>query len=242
MQPANDNQHPHSRPEPVQSFWFALMAVFVALAIAPVRAAFGEAALTGKAETLDGDTLTIAGVPIRLVGIDAPELRQECEDGRGVAYACGAAAARALAGMVKGRTVECAFVGKDDYGRVLGVCRAGEINLNAEMVARGLALAFVKYDDRYASIEAQARAGKVGLWAGTFVKPWDWRSTILEEVQPASAGECVIKGNISRSGERIYHMPFHSFYSRTQIDEGAGERMFCSEDEAQAAGWRRALR
>ncbi len=72
-------------------------------------------------------------------------------------------------------------------------------------------------------------------------KPWEWRAGVLETVQPATAGECVIKGNISRRGERIYYMPFHAFYARTQIDEGAGERMFCTEDETHA-GWRRALR
>ncbi len=64
---------------------------------------------------------------------------------------------------------------------------------------------------------------------------WEWRAGVLETV-PAKAGECVIKGNISRKGERIYHMPFHAFYARTQIDQGDGERMFCPEDEAQAAG------
>lgn len=73
-------------------------------------------------------------------------------------------------------------------------------------------------------------------------KPWEWRAGVLETVQPLAAGECVIKGNISRKGERIYHMPFHAFYGRTQIDESGGERMFCNEGEAQVAGWRRALR
>ncbi|MFC6048598.1 thermonuclease family protein, partial [Methylobacterium hispanicum] len=49
---------------------------------------------------------------------------------------------------------------------------------------------------------------------------------------------CAIKGNISRSGEKVYHLPGSRDYARTVIDEKAGERMFCSEDEAKAAGWR----
>jgi hypothetical protein len=53
---------------------------------------------------------------------------------------------------------------------------------------------------------------------------------------------CAIKGNISRGNERIYHMPFQQFYSRTKIDEGKGERWFCTEQEALDAGWRRSLR
>jgi hypothetical protein len=54
---------------------------------------------------------------------------------------------------------------------------------------------------------------------------------------------CAIKGNISRySGERIYHMPGDTYYDETIINLAAGDRWFCSEDEAKAAGWRRARR
>jgi hypothetical protein len=52
---------------------------------------------------------------------------------------------------------------------------------------------------------------------------------------------CSIKGNISYvTGERIYHMPGQEFYDATIINPLKGERWFCSEEEAQAAGWRRA--
>ncbi len=49
-----------------------------------------------------------------------------------------------------------------------------------------------------------------------------------------------IKGNVSISGERIYHVPGQAYYDETRIDRGRGERWFCSEAEARAAGWRRA--
>jgi endonuclease YncB( thermonuclease family) len=48
---------------------------------------------------------------------------------------------------------------------------------------------------------------------------------------------CDIKGNISGNG-RIYHLPGGAHYARTRIDESRGERWFCSESEARAAGWR----
>ena len=51
---------------------------------------------------------------------------------------------------------------------------------------------------------------------------------------------CQIKGNVSRSGERIYHMPGDQQYNRVKINEHADERWFCSEKQAVAAGWRRA--
>ena len=55
----------------------------------------------------------------------------------------------------------------------------------------------------------------------------------------ATNGACNIKGNISISGERIYHMPGQKYYSETRINTRSGERWFCSEDEARAAGWRK---
>lgn len=60
---------------------------------------------------------------------------------------------------------------------------------------------------------------------------------------PDPAGRnCNIKGNISGRGERIYHVPGGGLYDDTQVNTRAGERWFCSEAEARAAGWRRARR
>jgi hypothetical protein len=53
-------------------------------------------------------------------------------------------------------------------------------------------------------------------------------------------GGCLIKGNVSFSDERIYHMPGDRYYEETVIDERYGERWFCSEADARAAGWRHA--
>jgi hypothetical protein len=55
-----------------------------------------------------------------------------------------------------------------------------------------------------------------------------------------SSGSCAIKGNITMTtGERIYHMPGQAHYAATRISTGSGERWFCSETEARAAGWRK---
>jgi hypothetical protein len=52
---------------------------------------------------------------------------------------------------------------------------------------------------------------------------------------------CDIKGNISiNSGEKIYHVKGQEYYEPTVISYRYGERWFCSEEEARAAGWRRA--
>jgi hypothetical protein len=52
---------------------------------------------------------------------------------------------------------------------------------------------------------------------------------------------CNIKGNISyNGGQRIYHVPGQHYYDETRISTGKGERWFCSEEDARAAGWRKA--
>jgi len=115
----------------------------------------------------------------------------------------------------------------------------------------------------YVQAEADARAHQRGLWQGAFIAPWDWRhrnnKTVIlgafsvpinaqSLLLPRSASEgapspdCVIKGNVSRSGERIYHMPNQRFYARIRMDKGGGRRWFCTPEEAEAAGWRKALR
>jgi hypothetical protein len=71
--------------------------------------------------------------------------------------------------------------------------------------------------------------------AGTYIL-----SAIPGTNTSASAVSCNIKGNISASGERIYHLPGQQYYSRTLVSVTKGERWFCSEVEAREAGWRRA--
>ena len=57
-------------------------------------------------------------------------------------------------------------------------------------------------------------------------------------VAPVAAQECNIKGNVNTRGERIYHMPGQKYYDETRISASHGERWFCTEEEARAAGWR----
>lgn len=73
---------------------------------------------------------------------------------------------------------------------------------------------------------------------GTYVKP---QTTSKPQQTPSS--NCNIKGNIStKTGEKIYHVPGQQFYNKTEIDPSKGERWFCSESEARAAGWRKSKR
>jgi endonuclease YncB( thermonuclease family) len=199
--------------------------------------------LSGPAQVVDGDTLSIQGLSarIRLYGIDTPEGQQTCDDAEGKRYLCGSRAAEALSALVgRNGRVSCEEEDRDRYGRIVAVCQTNNREINAELVRQGWAVEYKQYSDgRYADEEAEARKAKRGLWAGKFVEPWDWRrgKRLESEASTGSERKCAIKGNISGSG-KIYHMPDSKNYARTTIDEASGERWFCSEDDARAAGWR----
>lgn len=198
---------------------------------------------SGRVSVGDGDSLTLAGESIRLHGIDAPELSQTCQGPRGKVWRCGQWARSQLREIVAQAPLRCIRRDTDRYGRTIATCTAGGQDVAALMVARGAAVAFTRFSDDYVSQERAAKAARRGLWAGSFQRPEDYRAkaSIPEVPQPVSATGCVIKGNISKSGH-IYHVPGQAFYAKTQIDTAKGERWFCTEAEARAAGWRKAQR
>lgn len=196
--------------------------------------------LTGIPTVIDGDTIDIHGQRIRLHGIDAPESKQLCVSG-GNKYRCGQKSAMALSDRIGRGSVTCKAKDTDRYGRVIAVCFKSQEDLNGWLVSEGLAVAYRRYSQDYVTHEARARSMPAGLWAGEFIMPWDWRrgQRLASEQVSAIPGDCVIKGNISSKGARIYHVPGGRWYDRTKIDEAKGERFFCSEADATAAGWRR---
>lgn len=200
-------------------------------------AATAEVAITGEARIIDGDTLDIGPVRIRVFGIDAPETRQTC-DGPDGPWPCGAAATARAVELTDGRDTTCVPIERDAYGRLVSTCTADGVDLAETLVAEGLAWAFLRYSDAYADAEAAARARETGVWQAETLAPWDWRETAWASASGEAPAGCPIKGNISRSGNRIYHTPWSRDYARTQINEAYGERWFCDEAEAQAAGWR----
>ncbi len=130
--------------------------------------------VAGVASVIDGDTLEIHGQRIRLHGIDAPESRQLCRlDGK--PWQCGKDATNALAEKIARRPVTCEDLGRDRYKRIIGRCTVAGEDLGEWMVSEGLALAYRRYSRDYVDEEAEAQAARRGLWAGEFVKPWEWR-------------------------------------------------------------------
>ena len=187
----------------------------------------------------DGDTIAIGSQRIRLLGIDAPEDGQDCERG-GRSYNCGAKAENALRSLLRDG-VACVGSEFDDFGRLLADCRAAGQDVSAAMVRSGWALAFRRYSTAYVVEEDAARTAGAGMWAGSFVPPWEFRAAKWAG-NDAPDPSCPIKGNINRKGERIYHAPWSRSYARTKVSTAKGERWFCDESEALSAGWRAPLR
>lgn len=144
----------------------------------------GAQTLRGPARVVDGDTLEVAGEKVRLHGVDAPELAQTCLRAGGAAWHCGWAAALRLEEMIGGRPVLCEGGERDRYRRVIARCFVTgrdvgvRLDLGGALVVRGLATAYRRYSLDYASAEATARAARVGLWAGSFVPPAEWRKGV----------------------------------------------------------------
>ncbi|MDB5382324.1 MAG: hypothetical protein JWO26_1956 [Rhodospirillales bacterium] len=118
----------------------------------------------GDIRIVDGETLRLGERVLRLSGLDAPARGQSCGDAGGARVDCGDAAAAALARYIAGRTVTCRVAGRDGFGRGLGSCSAGGLDLNAALVGGGFAAAD---GAGLRLLEQEARRASRGLWAGT---------------------------------------------------------------------------
>ncbi|PLP57518.1 nuclease [Mesorhizobium loti] len=194
------SQRPGRRPYPPSPrnpwrrfFDYALAVLFLALmALIVMRLdRVSTRQENGTAIVNDGDTITLGNERIRLRGIDAPEYMQLCRKA-GVDYPCGKQSRQALAKLIGGRAVSCDGWQRDRYDRLLGDCKVGDIDLNAEQVKAGWAVAFGDYELE----EAAARVAHAGIWAGSFEEPRDWRRSHDGAVEPkhgalASVGDAL---------------------------------------------------
>jgi endonuclease YncB( thermonuclease family) len=215
----------------------------------------------------DGGTLQLNGVTWRLDGIDAPEFDQVCIDEHADAWTCGIDARDQLAKLIGDRQVRCEDLGPDPAykKRHLGTCTVeGETSsLNQLLVRQGFALNFdPAAKGRFKEDETGARDNRLGLWKGCFVAPQEFRRgrrdaallgdscradrdreirAVLFPDEPASPPGCSIKGKFAVRARvtgniGVYHLQAcRSYPALTKPD-----RWFCAEEDAQAAGFRKA--
>ncbi|MBE9638441.1 thermonuclease family protein [Salipiger mangrovisoli] len=220
----------------------SLTSLVAALGAGPAQAA--QAAFSGKVRVIDGDTFDVGDVRVRLFGVDAPEKDQTCGGGSQPNWACGAWVTSEVRARYEGRRARCERLDTDRYGRAVARCAVDGQDVGRTLVSDGLAFAYREYSLDYDLDEKRAAVRGVGVHGTQVQRPADYRAESRATANAAALAEapkgCVIKGNISAKGARIYHMPGQQHYAPTRIDESSGERWFCSEAEARNAGWRKA--
>jgi len=130
-----------------------------------------------------GDSLTATGhdieIKVRLVGIDAPELKRG-KHKPGQPF--GQKAKRFLVAMVLNKKVFIKGYGSDRSNRILSVVYVDRKNVNLELVKAGLAEVYRGKPPRgfdlspYLTAEAQAKSQRRGMWSQkNYISPRDWR-------------------------------------------------------------------
>jgi endonuclease YncB( thermonuclease family) len=174
------------------------IAAFALLALTALFAAIlnnrPQAILSGDFNVVDGDSPLRNGERLRLLGIDAPEYRQQCERDGG-AWPCGQQARASLVKFLQGGLPECRGNDRDRYDRRLVTCRMNGGDLNGEMVRRGMAVSF----GSYGSEEIEARVTQAGMWAGSFERPQEFRRE--QEAQQAQGS-----GLLKKEADFIRHL------------------------------------
>ncbi len=162
------------------------------VAVAPAFAlVFAPALAQAEAVQLsDGDSFRLGDQRYRLYGIDAPELHQDCKDAKGESWPCGTRARSELRRLIGTHPVECRGRTVDRFERIVATCSAGGKDLSEEMVRSGYATVFTRpgIASPYDKAQAEARAEKRGIWAGTFDVPSDWRRSNPREDQAGGSG------------------------------------------------------
>lgn len=201
---------------------------------------------------VDGDTfdVLINGTVerVRSIGMDTPET----VDPRKPVQCFGKEASKKAAELLLNKKVRLdadpTQDNRDKYDRLLRyVHREDDLFFNKWMIEHGYAHEYTyiipyTYQDDFMEAQKVAREQKNGFWSSCPVAIQESQAAaiVLPPTAPQQQTACTIKGNISASAEKIYHLKACDFYSRTKIDEFRGERWFCSEAEAVAAGWRKA--
>ncbi len=123
------------------------------------------------AHVIDGDTVVLEDSRrVRYIGIDTPEMDAPRDDTRALARR----AADSNSSLVLKREVTLEFdvETKDKYGRTLAYVWVDGRMANAELIKAGLARAVIyggnsKHAPEFSSLEQQARADRLGIWADT---------------------------------------------------------------------------
>ncbi|MEO0672046.1 MAG: thermonuclease family protein [Pseudomonadota bacterium] len=194
--------------------------------------------LSGRARAIDGETIILSGERLRLAGVAAPLANQICRTRRGRPWRCGRSASRLLARFVRGETTTCeANVSASADGRRLASCKTGRRDdLSRHLVERGAVFTTDDASSDLIAAAAEAKSDRKGIWRGRADRPEEYRDALWAKASRAAPDGCPIKGrNLAR--KRVYVVPWSPSYRRTRVRTTRGDRWFCTEEQAIAAGW-----
>ena len=145
--------------------WFGMQPTEAPASTAPPGHLEADAA---QIRVVDSNTLILGDRTVQLAGVKTAERGAICAAANGARFDCGAAAANALARMIRDASIDCALNGSGQGGRPLAVCIAGGRDINLTMIASGWARAEPGME-ALGDAERRARADRRGLWAGSWV-------------------------------------------------------------------------
>ncbi len=225
-------------------------ALFLLSALAAEESDVNKRNIAGVAQVIDGDTLKVENITVRLNSIDAVEPDQICgaDDQK---WSCGAEATAVLRDFVDGKRIQCTDLGLDGDNQTSVTCTFLGIDLGEAMLQNGYAIALDGAPSNYLTAQNISKTHKIGIWSSIFDLPANWRAerSFASQPQPEepqlpakryiereyrNSFGCAIKGNRSRRGEWIYHLPGQHYYEVTRPEE-----LFCTETQARQAGYRR---
>lgn len=129
----------------------------------------------GVASVHDGDTFTVAGIKIRLFGVDAPEMAQTCQMPDGSDWACGRWSRDEVRRILAGVDLRCVKQDRDKYGRMVARCYLQDQDLAEQLVREGIVFSYAQYSHDYLAVEKTAKAARIGLWQATTTPPAEYR-------------------------------------------------------------------
>ncbi len=223
---------------------FIFLFVLTACSSPSTEHATKENTLPAKVDrVVDGDTLKVTvenrEETIRLLLVDTPETKHPTKP----VQPFGPEASKFAKDILEGKEIglELDVSERDKYGRLLAYVWIGDKMFNEMLLEKGLArVAYiyqpnVKYVDQFKEIQRNAQEKGVGIWSiEDYILEDGFNESTPESPSPKPISDrCQIKGNITSKGEKIYHMPEGSYYDRTIAEE-----MFCSQSDAEEAGFR----
>ncbi len=134
-----------------------------------------DADVWGSAHVYDGDTFTVAGIKIRLFGVDAPEMGQSCQMPDGSDWACGRWSRDQVRRILAGQNLHCVKQTYDRYGRMVARCYLEGQDLAQMLVRGGIVFFYASFSRDYIAVEKTAAVAGRGLWVAKVVPPAEFR-------------------------------------------------------------------